>query len=57
MERRIKELCRELMASQDPDRIEEIGNELRYAIHQHVENLRLEVTALPALDTALLKAA
>ena len=56
MELRIKELCSELVISQDPERIEEIGNELRYAIHQHVESLRGEATSLPALETVLVNA-
>ena len=50
-EQRIRELCLQLRDARDEGRIEEIGNELRAAIHEHVESLRHEVTALPTLET------
>lgn len=54
MEQRIKDLCTELMASRDPDRIEQIGEELRHAIHQHIETLRTEAQEFPMLQTLLI---
>jgi|SRR5579859_1407416 len=50
MEQPINELCSELLRSQNPTEAEFIGEQLRSAIHEHVENLRDTVIALPALD-------
>ena len=46
MEQRIRALCIEVQNTHDSDRIEQIGDKLRTAIHVHVEHLRNEVAAL-----------
>jgi len=53
MEARIKELCSQLLNTKDPDTIEKIGEELRCAIHDHVEELRHKVNDLPILTSIL----
>jgi len=53
MEARIKELCSRLLNTKDPDSIEKIGEELRCAIHDHVEELRQQVDGLPIVTRML----
>jgi len=53
MEARIKELCSRLLNTKHPDAIAEIGEELRCAIHDHVEELRHKVNDLPVVTSML----
>jgi hypothetical protein len=55
MEVRIRELCSLLLSTNDPDTIDMIGEQLRCAIHDHVEELRHHVNDLPIV-TSMLKA-
>lgn len=50
MEEEIRRLCWELQKTTDPDEMEALGEQLRDAIHEHVESLRLELNALPVID-------
>jgi hypothetical protein len=54
MEQRIKDLCSQLVSTRDPDEVQFIGEQLRSAIHEHVESLRHEVTGFPVLEAVLL---
>jgi len=55
MEARIRELCSLLLSTNDPDTTDMIGEQLRCAIHEHVEELRHQVSDLPIV-TNMLKA-
>ena len=48
MKERIKDLCVELSNSHDPDRVRDISSELQLAIHEHIENIRKRLLAIPA---------
>ena len=50
MEEEIRRLCWELQKTTDPDEMEALGEQLRCAIHEHIESLRVELNALPVLD-------
>ncbi|HEV2396788.1 MAG TPA: hypothetical protein VGS27_07605 [Candidatus Sulfotelmatobacter sp.] len=52
IEQRIKELCARLVSSSDPAEIEEIGEQLRSAIHEHVETLRQRLPIAEALESS-----
>ena len=49
-EQRIRNLCMDLFSTREPDEIEFIGEQLRSAIHEHVESLRSDLNALPLLE-------
>jgi len=51
MQQQIKDLCSELLRAKDPNETEAIGENLRSAIHDHIENLRHDVMTLPMLET------
>lgn len=53
IEERIKDLCSRLVNSSDPEEIEEIGEQLRSAIHEHVETLRQRLPIAEALESSL----
>lgn len=53
MEARIKKLCSQLLRTKEPEEAEVIGEQLRSAIHDHIENLRDDVIALPMLEAVL----
>jgi hypothetical protein len=50
IEQRIKELCSRLVNSVDPEEIQDIGQQLRSAIHEHVESLRHRLPVAEALE-------
>ena len=45
--RRIRELCAQAVAVQDPEQIQSILSELRQALRQHVEQLQTMVIEYP----------
>ena len=53
MEARIRELCSALLNTKDPDAIQMIGQQLRCAIHDHVEELRHTANDLPIVASML----
>ena len=50
MEQRIRELCSELLTTKDTNEAHTIGEELRSAIHEHLENLRHDAEILTVLE-------
>ena len=53
MEARIRDLCSALLSTKEPEAIEKIGEQLRCAIHDHVEEMRLQVNDLPVVTNIL----
>ena len=49
VEKRIQELCLKLMATDDPQVLQQISRELQKAIHEHIEHLRRQLLDVPAL--------
>lgn len=54
MQWRNRELCSELVNTQDADAIETMGDKLRQVIHDHVQELRLTIRAFLAFFFVLL---
>ena len=54
LEMRIRELCAEAVAAQDTDQLQPILAELRHALREHLEQLRIMVAEYPfqSLDHA-----
>ena len=54
LEMRIRELCAEAVAAQDTDQLQPILAELRHALREHLEQLRIMVSECPfqSLDQA-----
>ena len=50
MEDRIRKLSEELVAERDLTKVRELSVQLRAALHDHIETLRLKVTDYPAVD-------
>ncbi len=50
MEKRIKDLCSRLSNAKDRTEVEEIGEQLRSAIHDYIENMRHRVEKLAISD-------
>jgi hypothetical protein len=50
MEKRIKDLCSQLSKAKDKTEVEEIGEQLRSAIHEYIENMRHKVDKLAMSD-------
>jgi hypothetical protein len=46
---RIRELCEQLITSEDPVAAQVVADELRRAIHTHVEALRASLNEIPAV--------
>jgi hypothetical protein len=57
LERRIRELCAQAVASQDADALRPIKEELRDALHTHNEDLKRAVAEYPFLLDDLTKPA
>ena len=53
MEARIRDLCSALLNTKEPESIEKIGEQLRCAIHDYVEEMRLQVNDLPIVTSML----
>lgn len=49
MQRRIQELCAQLLATSDPVAAQAIADELRAAIHTLIEELRQKINEIPAM--------
>ena len=49
-EEQIRELCAKLLTTKDTIEAHTIGEELRSAIHEHIENLRQQAEILPILE-------
>lgn len=49
LELRMRDLLSQIVESRNPDEAQTLAAELRGLIHQHVEELRANVTALPVL--------
>lgn len=47
LEMRIRELCAEAVAAQDTDQLQPILAELRHALREHLEQLRIMVSEYP----------
>ena len=47
LQRRIRELCAQAVAAQDPEQVQSILCELRQALRQHVEQLQTMVIEYP----------
>jgi hypothetical protein len=52
MEQRIRELCTELLAEKNPERIEVLAAQLRAAFHRYVEETRGKVAAFAEAEAA-----
>ena len=50
LEGRIRELCENIIACQDDAQAIVLAQELRSALHQRIEELRIKVAALPSPD-------
>ncbi len=49
MQNRIRDLCHQLVHSQDPDVVEMLGAQLRCELHDYVLELRHQAQAIPFL--------
>jgi hypothetical protein len=54
---RIRELCGQAVASQEPDEVRRILSELRDALHDHNDELKLIIAEYPFLLADLVKPA
>ena len=50
MEDRIKKLCGEFVAEQDPEKSRELSEQLRTELHRFIESLRARVAQYPIVE-------
>lgn len=55
LEQRIRDLCSELLSTQEPEIVEGLSEQLRRSIHEHVEDLRRRVDDLSITNHVLKK--